>query len=64
MQADGGDRQNGEAVLVDEERVFVGAVRGAAILDDAKAARGNLVDEPVVEQDDAVGDVFLQGRCA
>ena len=55
-----GDRQDGDALLVDEEGVFVGAVRRAAILDDAQPARGDLVDDPVVEQDDAVGHVFLE----
>ena len=55
-----GDGQDGDALLVDEEGVFVGAVRRAAILDDAQPARGDLVDDPVVEQDDAVGDVFLE----
>ena len=32
----------------------------AAILDDSQAARGDLVVDAMVEQDHAVGDVFLQ----
>ena len=46
--------------LVDQERILVGAVRGAAVLDDAQAAGRDLLVDPVVEQDHAVGDVFLE----
>ena len=49
-----------DAVLVDEERVLVGAVRAAAVLDDAQAPRGHLLGHAVVEQDHAVGDVLLE----
>ena len=34
-------------------------MRRAAILDDAQAARRDLILDPVVEQDDAVGNIFL-----
>ena len=47
-------------LLVDQERVLVGAVRRAAVLHDAQPARGDLVVDPVVEQDHAVGDVLLE----
>ena len=40
--------------------IFVGAVGGAAVLHDAHAAGGNLVGDAMVEQDDAIGDVFFQ----
>ena len=33
---------------------------GAAVLDDAQPARGELLGDPVVEQDHAVGDVLLE----
>ena len=46
--------------LVDQERVLVGAVDGAAVLDDAQPAGRELLGDAVVEQDDAVGDVLLQ----
>ncbi len=60
LQAERGDRQHRDAVLVDQERVLVGAVRRAAVLDDAQPARRDLLVDAVVEQDHAVGDVFLQ----
>ncbi len=57
------ERRNGQhadAVLVDEERIFVGAVRAAPVFDDAQTSCRDLVDDAVVEQDHAVGDVLLQ----
>ena len=47
-------------VVADEERKFVGAMQRAAIFHHAQMPRGNLVIDPMVEQDDAVGHVFLQ----
>ena len=55
-----GDRQHREPVGADQEGVLVGAVRRAAVLDDAQAPGGDLVDDPVVEQDHAIGDVLLE----
>ena len=46
--------------MVNQERVLVGAVGRAPVLDDAQAPRGNLMIDSVVEENDAVGDVFLQ----
>ena len=60
LQTERGDRQNAETILVNQERIFVGAVRGAAIFDDAQTASGNLIRYPVVEQDDAIGNVFFE----
>ena len=60
VEAEAGERQDREAVLVDEERILVGAVRRAAVLDDAQPARRDLVDDAVVEEDHAVGHVLLQ----
>ena len=60
LQAQRGDRQDGDAGLVDQERVLVGAVDRAAVLDDAQPAGRELLGDAVVEQDDAVGDVLLQ----
>ena len=60
VEADAGHRQDGEAAPPDEERVLVGAVRGAAVLQHAQPSRGDLIDHSVVERDDAVGDVLLE----
>ena len=54
------DRQHRNARLADQERIFVRAVRRAAIFDDAQPARGDLLDDAVIEQDDAVGDELLE----
>jgi hypothetical protein len=54
------ERQHVDAVLVDQERVLVGAVRAAAVLDDPQPPRRNLLAHAVIEQDHAVGDVFLE----
>ncbi len=59
-EADGGDRNNREAPLVEQKGIFVGAVDGAAVFDDAQMAGGDLVRNPLVEQDHAVGDILLQ----
>ena len=45
--------------MVNQERVLVGAVGRTPVLDDAQATRGNLMIDSVVEENDAVGDVFL-----
>ena len=59
VQPQRGDGQDGKAGLVDEKRILVGAVQGAAVLDDAQAAGGGPVDHPVVQDEHRVGDVFL-----
>ena len=59
FQAERGDGQNGDPVLVDQERILVGAVRGAAIFDDPQAPGRQIVDDAMIEQDHAVGDIFL-----
>ena len=53
-------RKDADAVFVDEKGIFVGSVGGAAILDDPQSARRDLVHDAVVEQDDAVGNVFFE----
>ncbi len=60
IEPDGGDRQDREPVLIDQERVLVRPVRGAAILHHPQASRGNLVGDPVVEEDHAVRNVLLE----
>jgi hypothetical protein len=58
-ESDRRDRQHTDALIIDQERIFVGTVRRAAILDDPQATRRDLVLHAVVEQDHAVGDIFL-----
>ena len=54
------DGQHADALFADEEGEFVGAVQRAAIFHHPQMPRGNLVIDPMIEQDDAVGHVFLQ----
>src|SRR6202011_1064164 len=60
----GSDRPDGNAILFDEKRIFVRAVRAAAILDHADAARCHLVDHAMIERDDAIGDVFFEAEAS
>ena len=60
IQSDRSDRQNGDAVFVDQERILIRPMRRAAILHHAQPPRRNLVVQPMIEQDDAVGNVFFQ----
>ena len=48
-----------EAIVANEEREFVRAVQGTAIFNHAQMPRGNLVVDAMIQQDDAVGHVFL-----
>ena len=59
-QAQRGDRQDGDAVLVDQERAFVGAVAGAAVLDDPQPPGGDLLRDAMIQDDHAIGDIFFQ----
>ncbi len=54
------DGQHADALVTDEKWKFVGAVHCAAIFHHAQIPRGNLLGDPMVEQDDAVGHIFLQ----
>ena len=58
-EAGRGDRHHADPLVVDQERIFVRAVGRAAVLDDAQSTGRDLVLDPVVEQDDAVRDIFL-----
>ena len=60
-------RQHRQTVLIDQKGIFVGAMVGAAIFDDAQAPRRHLLNHAVVQQDDAIGNIFLKpvpGQCA
>ena len=54
------DRQDREAVLADEEGVFVRAVSRAAILHHAQAPGANLLGDALVENNHAIGHIFFQ----
>ncbi len=54
-----GDGQELEAVFLDEEWILIRAVRGAAVLDDPQAPRGEFLLNTLFQDDDAVGDVLL-----
>ena len=54
------DGQNTDPIRTDEKGKLVGTVLRTAIFHHPQMPRGNLVVDLVVEQYDAVGDVFLQ----
>ena len=60
LERERGHRQHADAVLVDEERILIGAVMRAAILDDAETAGRDLVEHTVIELDDRVGHILLE----
>src|SRR5262245_21580196 len=60
VEAEGRDGQDAEAVRADEERILVRAVLRAAVLHDPQMPRGDLIVDPMIEQENAVGDVLLQ----
>ena len=69
IEAQGGDGQDGDAFVADQEGIFVGAVGRAAVLDHPQAAGGHLVADAMIEDDHTIGDVLLQpvageGFCA
>ena len=55
-----GDGEDRDAVAADQERVLVGPVDAAPVLDDPQPPGRDLVGDPVVEGDDAVRDVLLE----
>ena len=59
LQAERGDRQHRHARLADQERVLVGAVQRAAVLEDPQPPGRGLLGHAVVEDDHAVRDVLL-----
>ncbi len=59
VQAQRGDRQDGDAVLIDEERILVRAVRRSPVLDDAQAPGRDLLPDAMVQHDHAVRDELL-----
>src|ERR1019366_5826902 len=49
-----------DSICVDEERILVRAMHRAAIFDDSQAPGGYLVDDAVVEKDNAIGNVLFK----
>src|SRR6202012_416463 len=60
VETERGDGQHAKAVLVNEERIFIRSMGRAAIFHDAKSTRRNLVLDAMIEQEDAIGNVFLK----
>src|ERR1700758_187476 len=60
LQTQGSHRQDAETIFVNQERILVGAMRGAAIFHDAQSASRNLIGYPMIEQDHAVGNILFQ----
>ena len=60
IQVNRGYRQNRDTVLVDEEWILVHAVRRASVFDNAKTPGKNGFRRPVIEQDDAIGNILFQ----
>ena len=58
----GGDGQDRDATAIYEEWIFVGAMRGAAVFDDAQASGSDLVIGSIVQEDYAVRDIFFQAE--
>ncbi len=54
------NRHHGDALLIDDERILVGAVRRSAILDDTHAAGRQLIAHAVVEENHTIGNIFLK----
>src|SRR6478752_3023265 len=54
------DRQDVDAALVYEKRIFVGTVRRSAIFNDTKTARRNLIDDAMIEQDHTIRYILLK----
>ena len=59
LQAVRGDRQDRDARLADQERILVGPVQRAAVLQDPQPPGRGLLAHPVIEHDHAVRDVLL-----
>src|SRR5688500_13821253 len=59
VEAKRGDRYDGDAFFIDQERILVGSVGRAPILDDAQPSSRKIVDDAMVEQYNAVGHVLL-----
>ena len=53
-------RHHCDALLVYDEGIFIGAVRGTSIFNEPQTTGRQLVFNAVIEQDDAVSDVFLK----
>ena len=60
VESERSDRQHREPLIADQERILVGAVERAPVFDDPQPASRNLLGDPVVEKNDAVGDVFFE----
>ena len=53
-------RQNIDPSFIDQKGIFIRSMGRAAILDDTQTAGRHLVDDTMIEEDHAVGDVLLK----
>src|ERR1700674_1417814 len=60
LQSERRDRQDRYSMFIDQERIFVCAVTGAPVFDNSHPARGSLLADAMVEQNDAVGNILFQ----
>ncbi len=60
IETERSNRQDGKAVFINEERILVRPVCRAPVFDDPQPAYRRLIRHAVIEENDAVGDVFLQ----
>lgn len=60
----GTDGQNAEPILIDEEWDLIRAVRRTTIFDNAQPPCRNLIVNAMIQENNAVGDVFFQALSA
>ena len=59
-----GDGQDGDTVFIDQEGILVCTMRGATIFHDAQAAGRQILDDAMVEQDHAIGDILFDAMAS
>ena len=52
--------KHADTLVIDQKRIFIGAMRGPAVLHHAKKPRGDLILHAIVEQNDAIIYILLK----
>lgn len=60
LQAQGRNRRDTETVFVNQKGMLVSGVSRAPVFDNPQTAGGDLIRHPVIEQDDAIGNVLFE----
>jgi hypothetical protein len=60
-QTKGGDGHHRDPALINQEGKLIGAMGRAPVLDNPEPPRRELLRDPMVKKDDAVGDVLQRG---